>query len=97
VALRRSSSRSITVDGEHYRWTFADNLDVWNVTIQQASGAGQKLVINFDPLNSPPTEITPSIVARGIRLALGAGWTPSSRGAPLRAKFEGDALQTWRA
>jgi hypothetical protein len=98
VTLKKSGSRSITVDGETYRWTFGDNLDVWNVTIQRAVGSGQKLVLNWAAHATnpgPPASITPSMIARAIQLAIAAGWTPSVSRPDLRGKLQDDTLKTW--
>lgn len=98
MALKQSDSRAITVGGEGYRWTYRDNLDVFNLTIQHSNGAGQKLVVNFPrPIREAPPTMTPSVVARCIRLAIAAGWAPEVAGPPLRATLEGETLRTWFA
>lgn len=98
MALKQSDLRAITVGGESYRWTYRDNLDVLNLTIQHASGVGQKLVVNFPhPTSEDPPIMTPSVVVRCVELALAAGWTPATSGPPLRAMLEGAVLKTWHA
>lgn len=94
MTLRKSSSRPITVNGEAYRWTFADNVDVWNVTIQRAVGEGQKLVLSWPthPQKSLPSSITPSMIASAIQQAMTAGWTPSVEKPPLFAGFKDHTL-----
>jgi len=100
MALRKTTSRSIMVDGETYRWTVSDNVDVLDVTVQAALGAGQKLVLHFSPQvkeQSPHPKITPSVVARGVQLALAAGWIPGEAGPPMHGRLNDNRLETWRA
>ena len=97
MAIKQSDSRAIIVGSESYRWTYRDNLDVFDLTIQHANGSGQKLVVVFPrPVREAPPIMTPSLVARCIQLALAAGWTPALSGPPLHGALEGETLRTWR-
>lgn len=96
MALKKAGSRSITVDGATYRWAFADNGDVWNVSIQSATGSGQKLVLSWPTYPRPTQSITPSLVARAIHQGLAADWAPSIDGPPLHAGFKDNVLTIHR-
>ncbi len=100
MALRKSSSRSIVIDGETYRWTVSDNIDVVDVTIQLAGGSGRKLVLHFSPQIRPeqsPPSVTPALVAQAVQLATASGWVPEESGPALHGRLNEGVLKTWTA
>ena len=61
--------------------------DGFSVTIQSASGVGQKLVLNLAHLpheNVPAISITPIFVSHTIKFGIANGWAPSAKGAEFR-------------
>jgi len=99
MALSKKKSRPISVDGKDYRWVFFENSGWNDITIQSASGRGQKLVIqqNWSHKGTPyinlEAPITPSIVRQMIESALQHSWTPEKSGPELRLKWDGSGVQ----
>ena len=90
MALAKKNSRSITHLGIAYRFTVFGNSGWNDLTIQHASGAGQKLVIQFPAIekNAETTKhvITPAKVAEAIDAGLDLGWTSQQNAQPMRLR-----------
>ncbi|HEX2094641.1 MAG TPA: hypothetical protein VHG28_19710 [Longimicrobiaceae bacterium] len=96
--LPRKGSRRIVVDGQPYRWlvrrspTYAQ-ANAWtglSFAVQHADTPGAVLQVRVPaarPDNSMGAKggvITPSDVARAVRLALAEGWRPEAPGGPYQ-------------
>ena len=104
MAINRTGSRRVVVDGVAYRWqvrrrpTRAD-LDRWGgdiVLAAERDGAvGGSVLVVFtglprDVLNLGTYDaLTPRAVADAIRAALAAGWAPVVPGGPFRHRLGG--------
>ena len=97
VTLVRKHSRRIVVDGRAYRWqlrsrpTYSRGL-CWTpcaYAVEDYDLPGQMLIVTTDQphlrnwLGRPAEPVLPGQVARAVRLAVQAGWDPSSAGAPF--------------
>ena len=73
MTLAKKGARNIVVDGERFRWVVApDDEPGLAIVVEWAAGQGQRMVTWVEH----GTVITPGLVARLIRDALGRGWTP---------------------
>ncbi|MFI5300243.1 MAG: hypothetical protein ACHREM_19315 [Polyangiales bacterium] len=94
MTLPTKHARSITVDGLDLRYVVSDpdvpyHLDI---TVQAASGDGQKLRARVAYESVPAgggaqtqvSMVTPAYVVRVVRTALTAGWRPGDRGPDFR-------------
>ena len=97
MSLKKSNSRRIEVAGQKYRWSFFENSGWDDVTVQRATGDGQKLVLQVEQVFAPDAEagvfqrafrVTPAFVTQGIEFALSAGWTPTKSGAPFNTSYK---------
>jgi hypothetical protein len=94
MAVRKTGSRRIVVDGVTFRWGFPhrptqDQKDGWpgvRLTVQPAECDGALLVVVFPrrflmggPCGEWGKPVLPSEVARAIREALAAGWRADQR------------------
>lgn len=101
MALSKSGSRPITVGNKQYRWSFFGNDGGNDVTVQCASGAGQKLraKVEYGSLNTEGQYqeliVTSGFVEQAIKFALAAGWKPSRNGPPFRISYEGGTFGDW--
>jgi hypothetical protein len=93
LALRKTKSRLIEVDGQPYRWTFSDVGDAYGITVQSADGVGQKLAVHL-PLrhDAPVPVVTPVLVAQAIKFGIGSGWTPTAAGAVIHLSCQRDCF-----
>jgi len=104
MALARKGSRRIVVDDRVYRWqlrtrpTYVRGL-CWApcaFAVEAYDRPGRKLIVTTNrphPSNwmgKPSTPVLPREIARAVRLAVGQGWDPSSRGAPFRLDQSAD-------
>lgn len=96
MAVRKTGSRRITVDGVVYRWRIApepsDEEFSWArpmlASVQLAEGRGRVLFVRCglrpgNVLDQPGAVVTPGRIAAVIRQALGQGWDPSGNGPAL--------------
>ncbi|MFI5297507.1 MAG: hypothetical protein ACHREM_05360 [Polyangiales bacterium] len=94
MTLPTKHARSITIDALELRYIVSDR-DVpyhLDVTVQAASGDGQKLRARVAYVTVPAgggaqrqvSMVTPADVAQLVRSALAAGWRPDDRGADFR-------------
>ena len=97
MAIRKTGSRRIVVDGIAYRWRIAprptpgefDYAGPMIASIQLAEPPGQVLFVNCglrdgNILGIPAAVVTPRRIADAIRAALAAGWQPQEPGEPFR-------------
>ena len=97
VTLTHKRSRRIVVDGRAYRWqlrsrpTYARGL-CWTpcaYAVEDYDRPGRTLIVTTNQphpsnwLGRPARPVLPRQVARAVRLAVQAGWDPSSTGAPF--------------
>lgn len=97
MALSKKSSRPITVEGKDYRWIFFENSGWNDLTIQAASGEGEKLIVQIkwapdDETGLPYMPVKPAFVARAIQFGLAEGWRPDERGGSFRCHFQDGAF-----
>jgi hypothetical protein len=92
MVLTLNKSRLIEVDDQAYRWTFSDVGDAFTVTVQSASGVGQKLTLFLPLEESHPDSITPGFVAKMIRFGIATGWVPSENGPEVRLHYKQEAF-----
>lgn len=99
MSLTKKGSRTIVVDGQHYRWTvrkspsYSQALANTPLTfaVEATEKSGNVLYVklarvrpdNWLQIRSSPP-ITPAEVARFIRQALQSGWDPAKPGAPFK-------------
>lgn len=94
MTMDRQDSRSITVDGESYRWLMKSRPSDQRkaaaagfvVAIEHEAGDGQILAARFDLLNLPGLEarvLSPKDIIRLVRAGLERGWMPRKEGPPL--------------
>jgi hypothetical protein len=101
VTLSRKGTRQITVDGVRYRWhlrgrpTYDQGL-AWSpltFVVELAEASGAVLMVEMDGahpsnwISAPSANVTPVVVERAIRSALGQGWTPARPGPLHRLSF----------
>ena len=97
VTLVRKRSRRIVVDGRAYRWrlrsrpTYAQG-QCWApcaYAVEDYDRPGRTLIVTTNQphpgnwLGRPAEPVLPGQVARAVRLAMQAGWDPSSPGPPF--------------
>lgn len=102
MAFNKKKSRLINVAEHQYRWICSFGSGSTDVTMQGASGVGQKCIVQIDldstafkqlPENQYPT-IGPREVARLIDEALQKGWEPSLDKGEIRFNWwDGAGLQ----
>ena len=96
MAVRKTGSRRIVVDGGTYLWRAPrrpgrmdwDGNTGFTVTVQGEDRCGSVLAIHFPQRHptvarvwgSPVVSVVPSMVAAAIRWAIAAGWRPAERG-----------------
>ncbi|MGW5608861.1 hypothetical protein ACWEWI_22680 [Streptomyces sp. NPDC003753] len=86
MALAKKGTRLITVDGCRYRWVVApDDEPGLAIVVEDADAPGQRMVTWVQH----GTVITPRLVARAIRRALGSGWTPQQHGPQFTTRWPG--------
>ena len=91
MGLAKKGSRTISVDGELYRWVVSPDDGYCVVVVEHATNPGQRLAVHCDPYpdvghvktnepSAPKTHRTigPGAVARLIRSALSQGWVSQS-------------------
>ncbi|GGU76242.1 hypothetical protein GCM10010260_05540 [Streptomyces filipinensis] len=103
MALPRGGARRIVVDGTAYRWrvrrrpTYAQALG-WTAgtfAVEHADTPGTTLIVTTgrphpgNLLGHDAVPVLPSEVARAVRRALGAGWSPTTAGSPFRLDGSG--------
>ena len=89
MAFPRKNTRRLSVDGIPYVWHLNKDWDIrtrWIVVRRQVHGSGQLLMVNPYHHDLLPTRET---VSKAIRFALGHGWRPEQKVAPLRLTFAG--------
>jgi len=112
MAVRKTGSRRIVVDGVTFRWRFPhrptqDQKDGWpgvRLTVQPAKCDGALLVVVFPhrflmggPCGGWGKPVLPSEVARAIREALAAGWRADQRSEPFVWLVRGQAVGGWKS
>lgn len=88
MALPRKKSRSISVDGQNYRWLLSVNTNApfhrtLTIAVELAHSPGTKLIVSpigvdvsyVDYNRDEP--ITPKVIEKFIRDAIEAGWAPA--------------------
>jgi len=108
MAIPKTGSRPISVDGVEYRWlirrkaTYGQSdygVGRIHVAVEHAKAPGTTLVLFTDrphPKDWATREVhpvTPSDVANWIRKAIELGWVPTAKGAQLRFRARGDQLE----
>ncbi|MBX9584424.1 MAG: hypothetical protein K2X87_29335 [Gemmataceae bacterium] len=96
MAVRKTGSRPITVDGVVYRWRIArrpsDEEFGWaepmTASVGLATGRGRVLFVRCglrhgNIRDQPGAVVTPRRIAAAIRAALAKGWEPAGKGPPL--------------
>ncbi len=97
MAVRKTGSRRIVVEGVEYRWRIAprptpgefDYAGSMVASVQLAEHAGQVLFVQCGLRHGnirdlPGAIVTPRRIALAIQNALAAGWQPNERGEPFR-------------
>lgn len=85
MAMSKAGSRPIHAGGADYRWSFFQNSGYDDVTVQSASGTGQKLAVQ---IMAPGLSVTPDLVTQSIAFALTSGWTPGEPGPPFNIRYQ---------
>lgn len=98
MAFSKKNSRPINVEGQSFRWVFFENSGWNDLTVQSASGSGQKLSVRFPWVNIPGSPLpyaamTPSIVSEAISFALENGWDPEQSGGTFNCRFKQGAFR----
>ncbi len=98
MAFSKKNSRPIDVKGQSFRWVFFENSGWNDLTVQSASGSGQKLSVRFPWVKTagsplPYAAMTPSIVSEAISFALENGWDPEQSGGTFNCRFEQGAFR----
>ena len=109
MAIRKTGSRRIVVDGLAYRWRIRHRATygqtdyghgVLHIAVEAAEQAGAVLVLITDrphPQDCVPRPLrpaTPSDMAGWIRRAIGAGWMPSKPGPQFILHLSGSSAET---
>jgi hypothetical protein len=105
VAMRKTGSRSVVVDGQQYRWrvrpspTYIQGAYATALTfsVQREDGGSVLLVVTDRPrpdnwLDRPGAVVTPAVVAGSIRQALAAGWQAGAAGYAFELVWATDAV-----
>lgn len=92
MALSKKKSRPITVDGQDFRWQFYEDSGFSSVTVQFASGSGQKLVVQIPGPAHIHDPVTPAIVEHLIVSSMKLGWRPMQNGQTFNTVWEGSSL-----
>jgi hypothetical protein len=69
--------------------------DAQNVTVQRATGVGQKLVLHMPLHEERPISVTPAFVAQLIKFGIAAGWAPSVSGSEVLVHYKPDRFTRW--
>ena len=93
MTLPRAKSRSITVDGQRYRWLVSspEDSDQLHLRIEREDVGGQRLLYilsrweDLEP--GVQLAIRPRVVAAAIRGGLARGWTPERGGPEFRLRW----------
>jgi hypothetical protein len=84
MTLAKKATRSITVNGERFRWRVAPNDEPgMGIVVESASAQGQRMVTWVEHGNT----ISPWLVRRAILNALESGWNPKRKGSELSFRF----------
>lgn len=109
MAIRKSGSRRLVVDGTEYRWRIRpratyNQSDYGNGTLHLAVELAERpgAVLVLDTERPHPSDwgtrnvvpILPSDVARWVRAALAAGWRPSQPGPQFLHRTASAAAET---
>ena len=80
MTLAKKTARSITVNGQRFRWCVAPNDEPgMAIVVESASAQGQRMVTWVAHRNT----ISPWVVRQAIINALESGWHPQERGPEL--------------
>lgn len=71
---------------------FSDVGDGSNVTVQRATGTGQKLMLHMPAHEEQPPSVTPAFVAQLIKFGIAAGWAPSANGPGILVHYKPDGF-----
>jgi len=99
MAIRKTGSRRLAVDGVAFRWRVRhrdpepDNRGWrWSFAVQQADTPGGTLIVRLTRRHprwdATTTPVKPVEVAKGIRQALAKGWNPTTNGSPFHLVSE---------
>lgn len=103
MALNKKGTRKITVDGEDYRWRIRKKPTydqgafgtAMTFAVEHSEAPGSTLVVTTTMprsdnwlLKKTSASVTPAHVARAIREALRAGWSPATSGPPFMLHFD---------
>jgi hypothetical protein len=99
MAIRKTGSRSLVVDGVAYRWRIRhrdpepDNRGWgWAFAVQHAETPGTTLIVRLTRRHPrwdrTTTPVTPSEIANCIRQAILKGWQPTMQGSPFHLVSE---------
>ena len=104
MAMRKTGSRTVVVDGQQYRWrvrpspTYMQGANATALTfsVQREDGGSVLLVVADRPrpdnwLERAGAVITPAVVAGAICRALAAGWRASEAGSAFELAWAADA------
>lgn len=100
MAIAKKNSRSISNLGVEYRYTVFGNSGWNDLTIQHATGAGQKLIVQFPAIkkttDTTKNVITPRLVIDAIKAGLDLGWTSLQNAPPMRLKYRDAKFEVMR-
>jgi len=96
MAIPKTGSRRIVVDGLAYRWTVRHRPTycqgmAWSplsFAVELESSGNSTLLVSCELsrpdnwVDSPSVVVTPSVIESAIRLALSQGWHPEEKGSP---------------
>lgn len=86
MTIAKKATRTITVNGERFRWRVAPNDEPgMAIVVESASAQGQRRATWVEHGNI----ISPWLVRRAILNALDSGWHPQERGSELTFRFRG--------
>ena len=108
MAMRKTGSRPVVVDGRAYRWkvrrtpTYDQGAyaSAMTITVQAVAGGAALTVYPGGPrpdhwLNlsgGPGVAVTPAYVADAVRRAIAQGWRPGQNGPPFAVRDRGPRL-----
>jgi len=88
-SLPRRKARTVTFEGERYRWVVSDGAAGVRLFVRRADGTGTRLEVplRFElegfywfPVLGSPGPVTPNIVLLLMATARERGWTPTGNG-----------------
>ncbi|MGL4463328.1 MAG: hypothetical protein ACRC1K_14360 [Planctomycetia bacterium] len=104
MAMRKTGSRPVVVDGWRYRWRVRPSPTIMQgdyatgltFSVQREDGGSVLVVVADRPrpdnwLKRPGVVVTPAVVAGSIRQALAAGWRAGEAGSPFDLAWVSDA------